>query len=283
MRYILLISNISTYAGDLFSYIKYTFCFVEPTLIYFLLLLKQGCITRATHFKLMKYIKLRFHKGINIRPQFIQMKDVKPPCFVQMRIVSFCFCYVFSTQAHRHFLRSWLNTDGSCSSGGVNWPFVVIRVGLFLFYAAINFILTRVRGQIFPRKLRGAVMLLAPMWLMNIISRSLYGAVFVTLRDGGAMATNYPPPPSQGQGWWVCHGSCSLDLLSCALPFLCQGDPCPSKSIRSFLPERTGGNPVCHVFPVLYYSTATTPKSFFLCGLTDKINAKPRFITISTG
>lgn len=124
-------------------------------------------------------------------------------------------------------------------------------------------------------------MLLAPMWLMNIICRSLCGAVFVTLRAGEAMATNYPPPLSQGQGWWVCHGSYSLDLLSCALAFLCQGDPCPSKPIRSFLPERTGGNPVGHVFPVLFLD-ATTPKSFFLCGLTVKINVKPRFITIST-
>lgn len=110
----------------------------------------------------------------------------------------------------------------------------------FFFNAAFNFILTRVRGDIFPGNLREAGTLLAPMWLMNIICRNLCGAVLVTLRAGKAMATNYPPPSSQGQGWWVCQSSWSLDLLCCASPFLFRTDPCLTKCIHSYLPEQTG-------------------------------------------
>lgn len=42
---------------------------------------------------------------------------------------------------------------------------------------------------------------------------------------GETKATNYPPSPSQGQGWWVWREtSCrSLDLRGCASPFLCPG------------------------------------------------------------
>lgn len=42
---------------------------------------------------------------------------------------------------------------------------------------------------------------------------------------GETKATNYPPSPSQGQGWWVWREtSCrSLDLRGCASPFLCSG------------------------------------------------------------
>lgn len=143
-------------------------------------------------------------------------------CFVQMWLVFFCLCFAFPLKRTAIFC----NPDWSQMAAAVpaerTDPLSHIRVVFFFIYAAFNFILTRVRGEIFPGNLREAVMLLPPMWSMNIISRNLCGAVLVTLRAGKAMATNYPPLPSQGQGWWVCQGSGSLDLLCCASPFLCQ-------------------------------------------------------------
>lgn len=110
---------------------------------------------------------------------------------------------------------------------------------LVVFNATFHFIFTRVRGETFSREWRGAVVLLAPMWSKNIIGRSLCGAVLVTLRAGEAMTTNCPPPPSQGQGWWVCQGPCSLDLLSSRLSFV-RKDPVPPNAYGHFDQERWG-------------------------------------------
>lgn len=164
-----------------------------------------------------------------------------------MWMASFCRCFAFAHKCTAIFC----NADWTQMAAAVpaEWTVPLSRIrcwvlcwGFFFFYAAFNFILTRVRGEIFfSRQLRGAVVLLAPMWLKNIIGRSLCGAVFVTLRAGEAMTTNCPPPPSQGQGWWVCQGSCSLDLFCWASPFLCQeGSPSLQIHTVNFYQERWG-------------------------------------------
>lgn len=151
-----------------------------------------------------------------------------------------------------------------CRPSGV----VGFGIWVFFFNAAFNFILTRIRGEFFffSRKLREAVLLVAPMWLENIIGRSLCGAVLVTLRAREAMTTNCPPPPSQGQGWWVCQGSCSLDLFCCASPFLCQEGSLPLQ-IHTVISTRKDGGELSLPFYSILFLDATTPKSLFLCGL----------------
>lgn len=166
----------------------------------------------------------------------------------------------FRAQVHRHFLPCWLNPDGSHSSGRA------VGFGLGCFYAAFHFILTRVReeGFFFPGKLRGAAVLLAPMWLKNIIGRSLCVAVLVTLPAGEAMATNCPPPRSQGQGWWVCRGSCSLDRFAVPCLSSVRKDPCPSKPIRSFLPGKMGENAACRFILSFSWLRPHPAPSFFV-------------------
>lgn len=68
--------------------------------------------------------------------------------------------------------------------------------------------------------------LLAPVWLIDNISRSLCSSLRQwrwVLEKPYKLLTS----PSQGQGWWVWRerGSYSLDLRLCASPFFCQNGP----------------------------------------------------------
>lgn len=52
---------------------------------------------------------------------------------------------------------------------------------------------------------------------------------------GETKATNYPPSPSQGQGWWVWRETscCSLDLRGCASLFFCPGGSASARYTQS--------------------------------------------------
>lgn len=160
-------------------------------------------------------------------------------CFVQMWLVFFCLRFAFPQKRTTIFCNpDWSQMAAAVPAERAD-PVSHIRVGFFMPHL-ISFQRVSEERYFFSGNLREDATLLAPMWLMNIICRILCGAVLVTLRAWKAMATNYPPPPSQGQGWWVCRGSWSLDLLCCASPFLCQDGARVS--------TRTNGeNPVCHV------------------------------------
>lgn len=194
-------------------------------------------------------------------PLSIQSKNGFKPLFCAHVIRFLLSLLCFSTKGHRHFLLSWLIPDGSCSSGRAFWPSVAHQSWFFFFFffnAAFHFILTRGRGEVFPGNLREAVTLLAPMWLMNIICRNLCGAGLVTLRAGEAIATNYPAPPSQGQGWGVCQGSWSLDLLCIAFPL--SGRILVSPNAYTHIYHNKRGKSSRPFFPALFLD-ATAPRS----------------------
>lgn len=194
-----------------------------------------------------------------------------------MWLIFFCLCFSFSQKRTAIFC----NPDWSQMAAAV--PAIVLtlcRTSELVFYAAFNFILTRVRGEIFPGNLREAVMLLAPMWLMNIICRNLCGAVLVTLRAEKSRgyklpSTAVPGPRLVGVSRLLEPWS-SLRCLSFPLSGLIPVSP--NSHIHIYQNKRGKCSLPC--FSVLFLDP-TTPRSLFLCGLTYQVNVKPRFITIS--
>lgn len=183
---------------------------------------------------------------------------VSNSCFVQM-LVFFCLCFALPKIAPPF---SPMLTDPRWQLQFRQSALTACRTSKLFFYAAFNFILTRIRGEIFPGNMWEAVTLLAPTWLMKIICRNLCGAVLVTLalEKPWLQITLHRRPRAKVGGCVKASGAFFSSALH-RLSFV-RTDPYLSKCIHSHLPEQTG-KIQCAMF---YYPLDATTKitSFFV-------------------
>lgn len=188
-------------------------------------------------------------------------------CFGQMWLAFFCLCFASPQTHHHHFLQSWLIPDGSCSSGRACWPCVAHQSWVFFFYAAFNFISTRVRGEIFffcQGTCERMWCFWPPCgWRTSFAETSAAPSSWrCALEKPWLQITLHHRPRAKVGGCVKAPGALIFSAVH-RLPF-CQ-DGALSLPLHALVSARSNGeNPVCHVcLPV--FLAATTPRCLFLC------------------
>lgn len=165
-------------------------------------------------------------------------------CFGQMWLAFFCLCFASPQTHHHHFLQSWLIPDGSCSSGRACWPCVAHQSWVFFFYAAFNFISTRVRGEIFFFFVREPARGCDASGPHVVDEHHLQKPLRRRLRDVARLKSHgYKLPSTTVPGPRLVGVSRLLEpwssLLCIAFPFV-RTEPCLSHFTHSYLPDQTG-------------------------------------------